>query len=49
MTKLQVEAAIFATATGSFVSYDPGELAAEWKRLQSMTADELSDEIREVD
>ncbi len=49
MTKLQVEAAIFATATGSFVSYDPGELAAEWKRLQSMPADELSDEIREVD
>ena len=47
-TKLEVDAAIFATATGVFVGYEPSELAAEWKRLQSLPGDELRNEISET-
>jgi len=49
ITKLEVEATIFATATGAFVAYEPSELAMEWQRLRSMPADELRDEISEND
>jgi ATP-dependent exoDNAse (exonuclease V) beta subunit len=48
ITKLEVEATIFATATGAFMAYEPSELATEWKRLRSMPADELRDEISEI-
>jgi ATP-dependent exoDNAse (exonuclease V) beta subunit len=36
MTKLEVEAAIFSTATGKFLAYDAEELEAEWERLRAM-------------
>ena len=42
ITKLQVEAGIFATATGQFISYDVGELETEWARLRSLPPDQLS-------
>lgn len=42
ITNLNVEAGIFATATGQFVAYETSELEEEWARLQSLSADELS-------
>jgi len=46
MTRQPVSAAIYSTATGQFVAYDPDELAREWERLSSLTEDELAGEIR---
>lgn len=34
ITRLEVEAGIFATATGEFVAYNAKELETEWERLQ---------------
>jgi ATP-dependent exoDNAse (exonuclease V) beta subunit len=42
ITKLEVEAGIFATATGEFMPYDIKELEAEWKRLRALPAEQLS-------
>jgi ATP-dependent exoDNAse (exonuclease V) beta subunit len=42
ITKYEVEAGIFATATGTFVAYDVNELEAEWERLRTLPADQLS-------
>ena len=36
MTKMDVEAGIFATATGQFLPYDAEELEAEWERLSNL-------------
>jgi len=48
ITKLEVEAGIFATALGQFLPYDADELEAEWKRLQALPPDRLSAEIARV-
>jgi ATP-dependent exoDNAse (exonuclease V) beta subunit len=45
ITKLEVEAGIFATALGQFLSYDADELETEWERLQALPADQLSENI----
>jgi ATP-dependent exoDNAse (exonuclease V) beta subunit len=42
ITKLKVEAGIFATALGRFIPYTVDELEAEWERLRELPADELS-------
>jgi ATP-dependent exoDNAse (exonuclease V) beta subunit len=45
ITKLEVEAGIFATATGLFVAYEAGELEAEWTRLRSLPPEKLAAEV----
>lgn len=45
ITKLEVEAGIFATATGQFVVYSADELEAEWERLRSLPPEQLGDEV----
>jgi ATP-dependent exoDNAse (exonuclease V) beta subunit len=45
ITKLEVEAGIFATAIGEFMAYDATELEAEWERLRSLPQDRLNAEI----
>jgi ATP-dependent exoDNAse (exonuclease V) beta subunit len=45
ITKLEVEAGIFATALGEFLPYDAEELEAEWERLRSLPQDRLNAEI----
>jgi ATP-dependent exoDNAse (exonuclease V) beta subunit len=45
ITKFEVEAGIFATATGEFVTYNADELENEWTRLRAMPPDRLSSEI----
>ena len=47
ITKLEVEAGIFATALGQFMPYDADELEAEWERLRELPPDALSGEIAE--
>jgi ATP-dependent helicase/nuclease subunit A len=42
ITKCDVEARIFATATGEFMPYSANELEAEWARLRAMPPDQLS-------
>jgi ATP-dependent exoDNAse (exonuclease V) beta subunit len=42
ITKCDVAAGIFATATGQFVAYDVDELEAEWARLRALPAEKLS-------
>lgn len=42
ITKLEVQAGIFATATGQFLPYAAKELKAEWERLRALPADQLS-------
>jgi ATP-dependent helicase/nuclease subunit A len=42
ITKYEVQAAIFATATGKFVGYDADELENEWTRLQALPPEQLS-------
>ncbi|MEP6777256.1 MAG: UvrD-helicase domain-containing protein [Chthoniobacterales bacterium] len=44
-TRLTVEAGLYATATGSFLLYDTGELEEEWRRLRTLPTDELQAEI----
>jgi ATP-dependent helicase/nuclease subunit A len=41
ITRLDITAGIFATATGKFMPYDADELEAEWKRLQALPPDQL--------
>jgi ATP-dependent exoDNAse (exonuclease V) beta subunit len=45
ITKLKVEAGIFATAIGQFLPYNEQELEAEWERLRALPADHLSENI----
>ena len=45
ITKLQVDAGLFATATGEFVGYDVEELETEWTRLRSLPPDRLGEEV----
>jgi ATP-dependent helicase/nuclease subunit A len=42
ITKLEVDAGIFATAIGQFLPYEAEELKAEWERLRSMAPEELA-------
>jgi ATP-dependent helicase/nuclease subunit A len=39
MTKLEVTAGIFATATGAFLPYAAAELKTEWERLEALPAE----------
>jgi ATP-dependent exoDNAse (exonuclease V) beta subunit len=41
MTKLNVDAGIFATSVGKFLRYESAELEAEWERLRALPADEV--------
>ncbi len=43
-----VRAAIYSTATGEFVRYQPAELAAEWERLKQVSAETLFAELGDV-
>jgi ATP-dependent exoDNAse (exonuclease V) beta subunit len=45
LTKYKVQAAIFATATGGFLTYSANELEEEWKRLRELPPDELGNAI----
>jgi ATP-dependent exoDNAse (exonuclease V) beta subunit len=45
ITGYEVEAGIFATATGEFIPYSANELEAEWTRLRGLPAEELTAEI----
>jgi ATP-dependent exoDNAse (exonuclease V) beta subunit len=45
ITKLEVQAGIFATALGKFLPYNADELETEWERLRSLPADRLGAEI----
>ena len=45
ITKYEVQAAIFATATGEFIAYDGADLEAEWTRLRALPADRLNAEV----
>ncbi|HEX8491142.1 MAG TPA: PD-(D/E)XK nuclease family protein, partial [Chthoniobacterales bacterium] len=45
ITKLEVEAGIFATATGQFLAYEAGELEEEWTRLRSLPPEQLAEEV----
>jgi ATP-dependent exoDNAse (exonuclease V) beta subunit len=42
ITGLEVEAEIFATATGKFCGYATDELEAEWERLRALPTEEFS-------
>jgi len=48
ITKFEVEAGIFATATGEFMTYNAGELEGEWTRLRALPPDRLSAEIADL-
>jgi ATP-dependent exoDNAse (exonuclease V) beta subunit len=48
MTRQPVSAAIYSTATGQFIAYDPDELAREWERLRNLTQDELAGQIKKI-
>jgi ATP-dependent helicase/nuclease subunit A len=45
ITKYEVEAGIFATATGEFIPYSAEELEAEWEELRAMPAEQLAKEV----
>lgn len=45
MTGHEVMAAIYSTAAGEFLRYDPDELAREWTRLQTLPANELLEKL----
>jgi ATP-dependent exoDNAse (exonuclease V) beta subunit len=42
MTKMDVEAAIYSTATGALIRYEPEELAREWARLEKLPPDQFN-------
>lgn len=48
MTGDDVSAAIYSTANGKFLKYEPNELAAEWERLQKLSAAQLLAELAEA-
>ena len=45
MTSLPVEAAIYSTATGALLRFEPDELAQEWKRLRKLPLPALQFEM----
>ena len=45
ITKCEVEAGIFATATGRFLPYEANELETEWERLRKLPAEGLTAEL----
>jgi hypothetical protein len=45
ITKLEVEAGIFATAIGRFLVYNAEELEAEWERLRALPAETLTNQL----
>ncbi|HJX26104.1 MAG TPA: hypothetical protein VJ252_08100, partial [Chthoniobacterales bacterium] len=45
MTGHEVAAAIYSTANGELLRYDPEELDREWQRLQALPAKELLEEL----
>jgi hypothetical protein len=45
MTKRPVSAGIYSTSTGQLLVYYENELAAEWKRLKNLLANDLTAEI----
>ena len=45
MTKSNVEAGMYSTATGEFIVYDRDSLESEWERLRRLSLDDLSNEI----
>jgi ATP-dependent exoDNAse (exonuclease V) beta subunit len=47
ITKYEVQAGIFATATGQFCEYGADELEAEWERLRSLPPENLRGQILE--
>jgi ATP-dependent exoDNAse (exonuclease V) beta subunit len=47
ITKYEVHAGIFATATGQFCEYGADELEAEWERVRSLPPENLSGQIPE--
>lgn len=48
MTGSDVSAAIYSTANGKFLKYEPAELAAEWERLEKLSAAQLLAELAEA-
>jgi ATP-dependent exoDNAse (exonuclease V) beta subunit len=42
ITKYEVTAGIFATATGQFMTYEANELETEWSRLRALPPDQFS-------
>jgi ATP-dependent exoDNAse (exonuclease V) beta subunit len=48
MTGDDVSAAIYSTANGEFLKYEPDELAEEWERLQRLSAAQLLTELAEA-
>ncbi|HEY2138892.1 MAG TPA: hypothetical protein VGH00_02350, partial [Chthoniobacterales bacterium] len=45
ITKCEVAAGIFTTATGQLAPYDVQELEAEWERLRALPAENFANEI----
>ena len=48
MTSRDVTAAIYSTANGEFLKYEPDELATEWERLQKLPATQLLAELADA-
>ncbi len=49
ITKLEVAAALYFTATGKLSVYDDAELSTEWSRLAKLPPEKMRDEIAPVD
>jgi ATP-dependent exoDNAse (exonuclease V) beta subunit len=49
MTGNDVTAAVYSTANGEFLKYEPGELATEWERLQKLPATQLLAELDDAE
>ena len=49
ITKLEVQAGIFTTATGEFVTYEASELEGEWTRLRALPPDRLIAEVAKLE
>lgn len=45
ITQLDLHAALYSTATGRLLSFEPDELEAAWTRLTNLPADEMRSEI----
>lgn len=49
ITKMPVEAGLYATATGTWLPYTPEELELEWGRLRTLPSEEFSGQIKPDD
>jgi ATP-dependent exoDNAse (exonuclease V) beta subunit len=47
ITKFEISAAIYSTAAGTLVRYDPGELENEWSRLKKLPPDDFGGQAPE--